>query len=161
MRGARFRALVVTFFSGYEPEQLYGPRIGARILQGREIGEMSESNVYVGIDVSKARVDVAVTPSGEVWSEQNDDKGAGTLASRLRRLDPALIVLEATGGLERLVVITLAAAGLPVVAVNPRQVRDFAKATGRLAKTDAIDAQVIARASGLVLTLAGIWLVVA
>jgi len=106
---------------------------------------MSESNGYVGIDVSKARLDVVALPSGEVWSERNDGSGAGKLVSRLRGLDPALIVLEATGGLERLVVAALAAAGAPVVVVNPRQVRDFARATGKLAKTDAIDAGVIAR----------------
>jgi len=106
---------------------------------------MSESKLYVGIDVSKSNVDVAVIPSGEAWREPNDEKGSGKLVSRLSKLKPELIVLEATGGFESLVAVDLGAAGLPVVVVNPRQVRDFAKAIGRLAKTDAIDAQVIAQ----------------
>lgn len=106
---------------------------------------MRESNVYVGIDVSKARLDVAVIPSGESWSEPNDEKGVRGLVSRLRQLGPRLVLLEATGGLESLLAAELGAAGAPVAVVNPRQVRDFARATGRLAKTDAIDAVVIAR----------------
>ena len=106
---------------------------------------MRESNEYVGIDVSKSSLDVAFYPSGEAWSESNDDKGVAGLVSCLHKLDPALITLEATGGYESLVTANLGAAGLPVVVVNPRQVRDFAKATGRLAKTDMIDAVIIAR----------------
>jgi len=106
---------------------------------------MSESNVYVGIDVSKSSLDMAVIPSGEVWRESNDEKGCARLAGRLMKLAPRLVVLEATGGLESLVAADLASSGLPVVVVNPRQVRDFARATGKLAKTDAIDAVVIAR----------------
>lgn len=106
---------------------------------------MSESNVYAGIDVSKTSLDAAVIPSGEVWSESNEVKGSGKIVSRLRKLAPRLIVIEATGGLESLIAADLASSGLPVVVVNPRQVRDFAKATGKLAKTDAIDAVVIAR----------------
>lgn len=105
---------------------------------------MNNSDLYVGIDVSKLNLDVATVPSGESWSESNDEKGASSLVSRLSTIDPRLIVLEATGGYESLVAINLTAAGLPVVVVNPRQVRDFAKATGQLAKTDAIDAHVIA-----------------
>jgi len=102
---------------------------------------------HVGIDVSKAQLDVAVRPSGEAWQSANDEAGIATLVDRLRSLEPMapeLIVLEATGGLERLVVAALALAGLPVAVVNPRQVRDLAKATGRLAKTDAVDAAVLA-----------------
>lgn len=98
----------------------------------------------VGIDVAKAELVVAVRPSGERWSVANDERGVGTLVERLRVLAPALIVLEATGGYELLAVAALAAAALPVVVVNPRQVRDFARATGQLAKTDRIDADVLA-----------------
>jgi transposase len=101
---------------------------------------------FVGIDVSKARLDVAVRPSGEAWASANDEPGIAALLARLQAVQPApqLVVLEATGGLERGVVAALALAGLPVAVVNPRQVRDFAKATGRLAKTDALDAGVLA-----------------
>jgi transposase len=99
---------------------------------------------FVGIDVSKAVLDVAVIPSGESWSVANSVDGMQRLVERLRELSPSLVVLEATGGLERRAVAALAAAALPVVAVNPRQVRDFAKALGRLAKTDALDAEVLA-----------------
>jgi transposase len=100
--------------------------------------------IFVGIDVSKATVDVALRPSGEQWDSANDEAGSAELVDRLRPLGPELIVLEATGGLERLVVSALALAGLPVAVVNPRQARDFAKATGRLAKTDALDAAALA-----------------
>ncbi len=100
--------------------------------------------IFVGIDVSKAALDVALRPSGEPWHCTNDETGIATLVNRLQPLAPELVVLEATGGLERLVVAALALAGLPVAVVNPRQVRDFAKATGRLAKTDALDAAVLA-----------------
>jgi len=101
-------------------------------------------DLYVGIDVSKAVLDVAATPSGEAWSVPNTAEGMQRLVEKLGGMSPRLIVLEATGGLERRAVAALAAAGLPVVAVNPRQVRDFAKATGQLAKTDAIDAAILA-----------------
>jgi transposase len=101
--------------------------------------------IFIGIDVSKARLDVAVHPSGESESVANDKSGIKALVKRLGKIQPALVVLEATGGLEREVMQTLACAELPVVVVNPRQVRDFAKATGQLAKTDSIDALVLAR----------------
>jgi transposase len=101
-------------------------------------------DIFVGIDVSKAVLDVAVGPGGDAWSVPNSADGIQQLVQRLRELSPALVVLEASGGLERRTVAALAGAALPVVAVNPRQVRDFAKATGRLAKTDAIDAMVLA-----------------
>lgn len=101
-------------------------------------------DVFVGIDVSKAVLDIAVAPTGELWSVANSTEGMQELVSKLGQIAPTLIVLEATGGLERRAVAALAGASLPVVAVNPRQVRDFAKATGRLAKTDAIDAAVLA-----------------
>ena len=100
--------------------------------------------VYAGIDVSLATLDVAVVPSGESWQFGNDGQGIDALLERLGRIHPVLVVLEATGGAEASVAAALAAAGMPVAVVNPRQVRDFAKAMGRLAKTDAIDAQVLA-----------------
>lgn len=106
---------------------------------------MNEPAQFVGIDVSKASLDVAVTPVGTVWSATNDDAGITSLVDRLTPVRPTLVVLEATGGWEVAVVSALVAAGLPAVVVNPRQVRDFARATGRLAKTDAIDAQVLAQ----------------
>jgi transposase len=101
--------------------------------------------VTVGIDVAKAHLDVAVRPSGDQWQAPNDAAGVAALVARLGVLAPALVVLEATGGLERLAAAELAAAGLPVAVVNPRQVRDFAKAVGQLAKTDALDAALLAR----------------
>ena len=100
--------------------------------------------MMVGIDVAKAELVVAARPSGECWTVANDERGVRTLVERLRTERPELIVLEATGGYELLCASALAAAGLPVVVVNPRQVRDFAKATGQLAKTDRIDADVLA-----------------
>jgi transposase len=103
------------------------------------------SPVYVGIDVAKDRLDVHVLPQGEQVTLPRDGDGLAALLGRLQPLAPVLVVLEATGGLERVVAATLAGAGLPVAVVNPRQVRDFARALGRLAKTDAIDAAVIAR----------------
>jgi len=105
---------------------------------------MTTTAVVVGVDVAKDRLDVAVRPSGEVWSEANDETGITTLVGRLRPLRPALIVCEATGGFERAAIAALAAAGLPVVVANPRQVRDFARATGQLAKTDRLDAGILA-----------------
>jgi transposase len=100
--------------------------------------------VTVGLDVAKAHLDVAVRPTGVQWRAPNDAAGVAALVDRLAPLAPALVVLEATGGLERLAAAALAAAGLPVAVVNPRQVRDFARAVGRLAKTDRIDAEVLA-----------------
>ena len=106
---------------------------------------MSESTVFVGIDVSKAQLDVAVRPEGPGFTVRNDELGMTTLVERMRELQPHLVVLEATGGLEVAVVGALAAASVPLVVANPRQVRDFAKATGQLAKTDRLDAQILAR----------------
>jgi transposase len=99
---------------------------------------------FVGVDVAKAQLDIAVRPSGERWAVPNDAGGVVTLVERLQALHPPLIVLEATGGLERAATAALATAGLPVVVVNPRQARDFARATGQLAKTDALDARALA-----------------
>jgi len=100
--------------------------------------------MYVGIDVSKQFLDVALRPSEERLRERNDEAGIAALVARLTSVAPELIVLEATGGLQASVVAALALAKLPVAVVNPRQVRDFAKASGRLAKTDALDAAVLA-----------------
>jgi transposase len=101
--------------------------------------------LFVGIDVSKATLDVAVLPSDESWSLPNTEPGIGELVARLRQLPPpTLVLMEATGGLEHQALATLAAAGFRAMAVNPRNVRDFAKSLGRLAKTDAIDARVLA-----------------
>lgn len=100
---------------------------------------------FVGIDVSKTQLDVALRPSGALKSVPNDDHGIKTLVEWLGVVTPALIVREATGGIERSVVRALVAAELPVTVANPRQVRDFAKATGQLAKTDTLDAQILAR----------------
>lgn len=105
---------------------------------------MTAPACFVGIDVSKATLDVAVRPEGGAWSCGNDEAGIAALLARVQPLAPALIVLEATGGFEVAVAAALATAGLSVVVANPRQVRDFAKATGQLAKTDALDAQVLA-----------------
>ena len=99
---------------------------------------------YVGIDVSKAQVDVAVRPTGQRWVVSYDESWVKELVVQMVDLDPALVLLEASGGLELPLVAALAAAALPVVVVNPRQVRDFARATGTLAKTDALDAAVLA-----------------
>ena len=102
------------------------------------------SLVFVGIDVSQARLDIAVRP-GAPFSIAHTESALATLGEQLRALSPTLIVLEATGGMEIPLTSALATAGLPVVVVNPRQVRDFAKASGHLAKTDALDAQVLAQ----------------
>ena len=99
---------------------------------------------FVGIDVAKAQRDIALRPTGERWAVANDDRGLAALVERLQAVSPPLIVLEATGGSQRAVVAALAAAGLPVAVGNPRQARNFAKATGQLAKTDALDARALA-----------------
>ena len=99
---------------------------------------------FVGIDVSKAYLDVAFRPSGERLRVSNSESGIAELVARLSTMRPTLVVLEATGGYQAAVVASLAIAKVPTAVVNPRQVRDFAKATGRLAKTDTIDADVLA-----------------
>lgn len=105
---------------------------------------MSTSETFIGIDVSKERLDCACRPIGTTFNYDNTPTGIDALIKRLQKQQPRLIVLEATGGLERPLVMALVVAQLPVVVVNPRQVRDFARATGQLAKTDRIDAAVIA-----------------
>jgi len=115
--------------SGHQPEQLRGPR--ARIVQGRETRRCTMSAAcFVGMDVSQDTVDVAVHP-GTAFQIPNDDQGIAEAVTRLQARPPTLIVLEATGGLEIPLAGALAAAGLPVVVVNPRHVRDFARATGQ------------------------------
>jgi len=105
---------------------------------------LESESPYVGIDVSKDQLDIAVRPTGETWSMPNDASGITEVVQRVAQLHPKLVVLEATGGLQMPVAAALASAGLPLAMVNPRQVRDFARATGRLAKTDRLDAQVLA-----------------
>ena len=100
---------------------------------------------YVGIDVSKGTLDLAVRPSGARHQEANDADGIARVLAYLRQVRPSLVVCEATGGWERPLAAALGVARLPVAVVNPRQVRDFARATGQLAKTDALDARIIAR----------------
>jgi len=103
-----------------------------------------EHSHFVGIDVSKAHLDVHVLPTGDSFRVSHDDDGLVTLIERLRPVAPVVLVLEATGGYDVTAAATLASAGLPVAVVNPRQIRDFARATGQLAKTDTLDARVIA-----------------
>ena len=105
---------------------------------------MSDRPCFGGIDVATAQLDIALRPAGERWAVPNDAEGIATLVERLQAHHPTLIVLEAAGGLERAATVALAAAGLPVVVVNPRQARDFARATGQLAKTDSLDARALA-----------------
>ena len=105
---------------------------------------MEQEAIYVGVDVAKAQMDVAVRPTDDGWVVANDDAGLRQLVSQLKTLEPQLVVMEASGGLELPLVAALAAEEVPVVVVNPRQVRDFARATGKLAKTDALDASVLA-----------------
>lgn len=105
---------------------------------------MEDEKIYVGIDVSKVNMDVAIYPSGKQWSFTNNEKGISQAVTRLCELSPALVVMEATGDIELPLTAALAIAGLPTVVVNPRQVRNFARAMGKLSKTDTIDSQVMA-----------------
>jgi transposase len=107
-------------------------------------------SIHVGVDVSKKSLEVYILPTGDSFEVPNDHDGLDELVGRLEKggaeqRRPALVVLEATGGYERPAVAALAASGIAVATVNPRQVRDFAKATGKLAKTDRIDALILAR----------------
>jgi transposase len=105
---------------------------------------MTPPSVFVGIDVSKDRLDIAHAPEPAAWSVANDSAGISELVQRLQQLQPALVLMESTGGYESAAAAALLATSLPAVVVNPRQVRDYARATGRLAKTDKLDAQVLA-----------------
>jgi transposase len=106
--------------------------------------QQAANPVFVGTDVSKDRLDSHLRPSGQAFAVAHDGPGLEELVGRLKPLAPALVVLETTGGLEIPVVAALAAAGLPVAVVNPRRIRHFPKAVGRLAKTDRLDAEIIA-----------------
>jgi len=106
---------------------------------------MKNEQKVVGIDVSKARLDLAVVPGGTARGDSNDDSGINGLLAYLKQLQPDLVVMEASGGYETAAAIAISAAGIRLAVVNPRQVRDFAKASGYLAKTDAIDARLIAQ----------------
>jgi transposase len=103
-----------------------------------------DSKSYVGIDIAKDHLDIALRPEGKTWTIQNNEEEIKELAVQIQEINPELIVMEATGGFEINVASKLALIGLPVAVVNPRQVRDFAKSTGKLAKTDTLDAQVLA-----------------
>ena len=105
---------------------------------------MTKPEIFVGMDISKAQLDIAIRPEGR-FAVANDAAGLAQLIQRVKALPAGLVIMEATGGLEIPIAGALAAAGVPVIVVNPRQVRDFAKATGQLAKTDIIDAEVLAR----------------
>jgi len=117
---------------------------------------METATAYVGIDVAKEKLDIAVHSSDQQWTFSNSDAGIGRALSYLQKLNPALIVVEATGGIEMPLVAALAVARLPVVVVNPRQVRDFARATGRLAKTDTLDASTLAHFAALLQSVPGV-----
>jgi transposase len=108
------------------------------------IGVADGSAGFIGVDVAQQTLELAVRPGGERWQVANTPAGIAEVVGRLQALAPTLVVLEATGGLEVPLLAALGAAGLAVAAVNPRQVREFARATGKLAKTDALDAQVLA-----------------
>ncbi len=105
---------------------------------------METEATYIGVDVAKAHLDVAVRPEGPEWQSPNTEKGIAQVVAQILDLNPTLVVLEATGGLEMPLAAALGIADVPVAVVNHRQVRDFAKAIGRLAKTDRLDAQVLA-----------------
>src|SRR5713101_6402919 len=111
---------------------------------------MRDVPCFVGIEVAKAQLDIALRPSGERWAVPNEASGVMTLVDWLQALHPTLMVLEATGGLERAATAALATAGLPVVVVHPRKARDFARATGQLAKTDALDARALAHCADVI-----------
>ena len=134
-----------------EPEQLPGtlaspasPHRQGRTTNGGEQADEGNTHLRAGIDVAKDRLDVVLRPSGEYVEATNDERGIRSVVRRLRKEDVALAVLEATGGIEQPAGADLALAGVEVAIVNPRQLRDFAKATGKLAKTDRIDAAVLA-----------------
>src|ERR687889_2557901 len=152
----REKAWVVAPLPRTEPERLPGtslseaasPHRQGRAIQAQKGGrgmEVTHGN-YVGIDVAKDRLDVVLRPTGEYLGTTNDERGIKAVVRHLRKQEEIeLVVLEATGGLEQPAAAALALAGVvPVAIVNPRQLRDFAKAVGRLAKTDRIDAAVLA-----------------
>jgi len=108
------------------------------------------AEIFVGIDVSKTRLDISIGGGHEYWQVANEERGFMKLIERLRSLHPTLIVLEATGGLELPLVAEIASAGLPIAVVNPKRIRDFARSVGQLAKTDKLDARIIAQFAQMV-----------
>jgi transposase len=135
-----------------KPERLHAPAWPSAHAQARDPKTMSASSVVVGIDVAKAQVDVAVLGAKlEAQRFDNQAEGHSALIAALKPLDVALVVMEATGGYETELACALQAAGLPVAVINPRQARDFAKSMGRLAKTDAVDARVLAEFAAVLL----------
>jgi transposase len=135
-----------------KPERLRVPAVASAHAQARDLKTMSASSVVVGIDVAKAHVDVSVL--GAQFDAQrfdNETQAHSALAAALRSLDVALVVMEATGGYETELACALQAAGLPVAVVNPRQARDFARSMGRLAKTDRVDARMLAELAAVLL----------
>src|SRR5215207_4333590 len=150
-----FKVVAPAFPKEREPEQLPGPSqtksphpqewAHDRKEGARAVSATTTKEVYAGVDVSKGRLEVFVAPTAERFGVPNDDAGVDELLARLEESSPALVVVEATGGFERPVAATLVAWGLAVAVVNPRQARDFARATGRLAKTDRMDAESLAR----------------
>src|SRR3989337_38527 len=130
-----------------DPEQLKGPRARTLVRPGVSMtqrGVMNQDRIVVGIDVSKEEFVISISPSDERWTSGTDPGAVDRLVKRLGALPPALIVMEATGGYEAPLAAACATAGLPLAIVNPRQVRAFAQAIGRTAKTDAIDAALLA-----------------
>src|SRR5512135_1677454 len=107
-------------------------------------GTMEPQTIFVGVDVSQGQLDYAIRPTGQRGQLSNNEMGVAELVTQLTAVPPTLIVLEATGGLELAATAALASAGCPVAVVNPHLARDFAKATGELAKTDRIDAATLA-----------------
>src|SRR5690348_12270431 len=143
-KGRRQVVVAAPSFSPTSPNSCPSPKLASARRGCAETSYVGSCTLFVGIDVSKHRLDVHVRPSGEIWSVDNDAKGHARLVERLGALSPSLVVLEATGGYQAAVAAELASAKLAVAVVKPRQVRDFAKATGKLAKTDEIDAAVLA-----------------
>ena len=143
--GGRGIARVVALISE-EPERLPGLTKPVSARQGQYEGGEYVSGIHLcrHLDVSKERIDVAVRPTGRSWSVSYNGASVDDLVTQLKDLKPAGVITESTGGLELPLVAALAAASLPVAVVNPRQVRDFAKSTGQLAKTDRLDAHVLA-----------------
>lgn len=138
-----------------EPEQLQGAAFCEPAYKTGTADQIRDAcdlrwSMFIGIDVAKDELVVAIRPSGEVWTVANTVTAVRGLVARWQEAPPTLIVLEATGGYEGVAASALATAGLPVVVINPRQARDFAKATGQLAKTDQIDAGVLAQFAEMV-----------
>jgi transposase len=138
------RSVVTLLIHNTSPKSCEGIKPASQGWATWEEAEMSTEQVYVGIDVAQETFDVAVHDSSEHWTAQNNASGIAETVTRLEALKPALVVMEATGGLERGLAGMLAAVHIPVAVTNPARIRSHAKTIGRLAKTDRIDAEVIA-----------------